>query len=452
MNGFGYKTAELSAKREERQVRRQFTRQLLDLERLERPRPDARPGDEGVRVEACGLFILFFEVRNEPGCARGLNERDDAAPEAAPGHARAINALEARREIHQGVQLQAAHLEVVPQRRVRGEHGPPHRLELAALERLDGRNHAEVLVNHVPRAPVSLVIHRAFGAALEHDGRGVPQLRHLGVELGDGLGGGLALGYARRVLRAREGVLHVAVGHQDDRVSSTHGHRRPLVGPAVDLEQFALLPESADKLVHNSAGHTAELVLGGLAAQRLGLLGDAAAPWWMELLEHGGRRHLESGRTREARAEGHVRRERRLECELLARGKVRRILLHDSLDVIGPERVAGSERLGLGIEGHRAALHPDAHHCALPSVRVDNPAGEDHHGALLEGQRKHEAARVIRVLSNQIHTTWGLRGQRWRGAESLGEGFCGSFEQWQRSRRVVPVWLLRILARVARFS
>mmetsp|Transcript_19893 Transcript_19893/g.58721 ORF Transcript_19893/g.58721 Transcript_19893/m.58721 type:complete len:232 (+) Transcript_19893:379-1074(+) len=176
------------------------------------PRP--RFGDKAGRLLARPPLILRLECLDELRRLVHLDQRHGATAEAATGHAGAVDALHARGDLHEGVQLLGGDGVVVPQRVVALDHELARSRIVVAAEGLHRVLRARVLGDHVPRALEFEGAHRVLareelghrGTPQERRGRGPRRVRKA---LADGRRRRVALPHAARVLAALELVLHV---------------------------------------------------------------------------------------------------------------------------------------------------------------------------------------------------------------------------------------------------
>ena len=123
-----------------------------------------------------------------------------------------------------------------------------------------------------------------------------------------------ALADAVGILAARELVLFVAVADHERHGGVAERNQLALVGTAVDEEEIAAHSARGDELVHDSAGHVSEVVLGGLAEKSAIFGGDRLV---QKLLQEHGDSDLEGGRAAETASERNVGDDGHVEADLL---------------------------------------------------------------------------------------------------------------------------------------
>src|SRR6267143_2528997 len=176
------------------------------------PRADARPPP-----------VLAEHLLPERVDGTALDQVHGATAKAAARDARPEHARTPPREIHEQVDLLAAHLVVVPQGRVRRVHELAEAAKIAFAQRRLRLEDPRILGDDVAAAPVHHLVE--LGAAgLERLERGVAQGPDPGVARAQHLDARRALAAPEVVLRCDERVLHAAVADRDQVLAQRERH------------------------------------------------------------------------------------------------------------------------------------------------------------------------------------------------------------------------------------
>src|SRR5581483_9036137 len=288
-------------------------------------------------------------------------EREDRPAEAAADETRP-GRTGCDRPLDERVELGRRDLVVVAQARVAREEELARAREVAALERVDERKDAGVLVLHVPHAR-----------------------RHAGFELGT----------SSRVTGLLVCVGDARVG-DDDRPLRRQAHEPMLEAAAVEEHRVTVAAEDARRLVEDPHRCPYRTHLGPPA--RLGELERRQGP-----LGGGTQRDrdgdLERGRRREARSG----RNGRLDPPAEPRGRA-------------AER-GELGRHGLGVSSPGLARRPEAVGHELERVRACRDVDAN---AELDRERQDEAAAVVRVLADQVDAARSPGGDAHRSSRTYG--------------------------------
>mmetsp|Transcript_20244 Transcript_20244/g.41711 ORF Transcript_20244/g.41711 Transcript_20244/m.41711 type:complete len:265 (+) Transcript_20244:102-896(+) len=232
-----------------------------------------RTGHKARTVDAGFGLVFRLNVCHELLRAVFGNQRDRATPKATPGESASIHARKALGNLHEGVNLIAAHLVVVPHTGMAPVHQFADLPPVALFQSLPGTDAAIVFGHHVFRSVVFDLAHEFLGVVdvLEC---GVSQHFNIGIHLLEGFRSRLALGDPDRIFSSSDAVFDVGIRNHQDRQGILRrerclGHFRGSKAQcsAIDQHQTAGGGRAADGLVHDPTGRLAPIVFGLLAAQ-----------------------------------------------------------------------------------------------------------------------------------------------------------------------------------------
>src|ERR1700730_6078542 len=345
------------------------------------PRADARPPP-----------VLAEHLLPERIDGAALDQVHGAPTKAATRDARTEHTRAPPREIHEQVDLFAAHLVVVPQRCVRYVHELAEAAKVAFAERRFRLEDARILGDDVAAAPIHHLVE--LGAAgLELIERGVAQGPDPGVARAQRLDARRALATPEVVLRCDQRVLHAAVADRDQVLAERERHLLGRERAAIEEDRVSRPRRERDERVHDADLHPDDLVLRFLADPRWPLVVHR------EAAERPGGdpgRHLERGGRGEACPLRQVPAERDVHPRKRDPGAAQRP--EDAADVVAPAMVrVGADRLADG-KGNALAQVRGVHAnlAAGAGARRHLDSGLDRH-------RQDEPLVVVGVLADEVH-------------------------------------------------